>query len=357
MARWTYYHTLDPFLLQITETVGLRWYSLAYILGALSTWFFAVYFIKKGRLSLPREKITDAITYGALGAVAGGRVGFCLFYRPDLFIDFDSSFPFWGVLKIHEGGMASHGGIIGLFLSLWIFSRRHKVSLFSLTDLAVLGGGTGIFLGRIANFINGELFGRVIQKKAVLGVKFPDELFFWLTDISTYRDQLISLDKTLTALKDYIPKKIHLPQAGEWGDWVLRAIEEPLYQAKISQVCHLIVNFSSSPGVQEALRPLLSLRHPSQLYQALLGGLIPLLIIFVLWIKPRKAGLAALFWVSSYLIFRLISESFRLPDAHIGYQLLNLTRGQWLSILGFALAGVWAFAVYRKTPKGFLKAV
>ena len=354
MARWTYYHNLDPFLVQITETFGLRWYSLAYILGAVSTWFFAVWFIKRGRLSLPLDKVWDIIAYGAIGAVAGGRLGYCIFYRPELFTDFDSRLPFWGVLKIYEGGMASHGGIIGLFVSLLIFSRKYKLPLFALTDLAVLGGSTGIFLGRIANFINGELYGRVIQTKAIMGVKFPTEIFLWQSDVSTWQDRLASLYQVLPALKKALPSGVPgVPSPAEWGEWVYRALAEPLFQNKVSQICHLIVKFSSSPSVQTVLEPLLSLRHPSQLYQSLLGGLGPLLIIGVLWLKPRKAGLAAVAWFFSYMIFRVISEFFRMPDGHIGFQFLNLTRGQWLSLFGFTLAVVWAWVVYRQSPRGF----
>ena len=353
MARWTYYHTLDPFLIQITETFGLRWYSLAYILGAVSTWFFAVWFIKKGRLSLPVEKVWDIIAYGAIGAVVGGRLGYCIFYRPELFTDFDSRIPFWGVLKIYEGGMASHGGIIGLFVALLLFSRKYKLPIFSLTDLAVLGGSTGIFLGRIANFINGELYGRVIQTKALIGVKFPTELFLWQSDVSVWQDRLSSLYSVLPALKKVIPSGNGIPSPAEWGEWVYRAMEEPLFQNKVSHICHLMVKFSTSPSVQAALEPLLSLRHPSQLYQSLMGGLGPLIIIGVLWLKPRKAGIASLAWAFSYMIFRVISEFFRMPDEHIGYQFLSLTRGQWLSVSGFVLAVICAVAIYRQPPKGF----
>ena len=354
MAHWIYYHTLDPFLIQITETFGLRWYSLAYILGAVSTWFFAVWFIKKGRLFLPVEKIWDIIAYGAIGAVAGGRIGYCIFYRPELFMDFDTRVPFWGVFKIYEGGMASHGGIIGLIVALWLFSRKHKVSFLSLLDLSVWGGATGIFLGRIANFINGELYGRVIQEKALFGVKFPTELFLWQSDVSAWQERLGSLHRVLPALKKALPSSVNeIPTPAEWGEWVYRAIEEPLFQNKISQICHLIVKFSTSPSVQANLEPLLSLRHPSQLYQSLLGGLGTLLVISILWLKPRKAGVVSAAWISSYMVFRMISEFFRMPDEHLGYQFLNLTRGQWLSVLGFVFAAIFVVMVYRQPPKGF----
>ena len=138
MAHWTYYHDLSPFLFQIAGNFGLRWYSLAYIMGAFGAYFLARYYILKGYLAIPMESRLDAVTYGALGVMLGGRIGYCLFYGPYLLFDFDSSFPFWGVLKIHEGGMSSHGGMIGLLTALLIFSKVRKVSFFYLDGYELL---------------------------------------------------------------------------------------------------------------------------------------------------------------------------------------------------------------------------
>ena len=352
---WNYYHQMDPFLIQITENFGLRWYSMAYLLGAFVAYLFAVSFVKQGRLNLSKDRVLDLITYGALGVIIGGRFGYCLFYNPHLFLEFDFSFPFWSVLKIHEGGMASHGGILGLFISLWFFARTYKVSLFCLADLAVLGGAVGIFLGRIANFINGELYGRVIQGKAFFAVKFPSELFLWLSDVSEYRVQLLSLEKVLPSLD--ILKNLNgnlIPSAAVWKEWVYRAVEDPLYKNKIYYLSSLIVKNSWYPQVKEALEPLLFFRHPSQLYQSFLGGLIPFLIILFVWFKTKKYGVISSVWIFSYVFARLITEFFRMPDSHLGYQWLHLTRGQWLSFGLLLIAFGYSFFVFKKNRQNSL---
>jgi len=133
MSYWTYYHDLSPFIWRIKGNLGLRWYSFAYIFGALGGWFFARHYIQKGCLAVQMEKLVDIVTYGAIGAVAGGRLGYCLFYGTYLFFDFEPlsfslfqfniSLPFWGVLRIFEGGMSSHGGLAGLFVSFLIVSK------------------------------------------------------------------------------------------------------------------------------------------------------------------------------------------------------------------------------------------
>ena len=105
----TYYHQLDPFLIQFNENFGIRWYSLAYIMAVIFAYFVGIYLIQRGRLQFPSPKLTDIVVFGAIGAVLGGRLGYCAFYNPELFLSFDSSFPFFGAIKIHQGGMSSHG--------------------------------------------------------------------------------------------------------------------------------------------------------------------------------------------------------------------------------------------------------
>ena len=348
--NWNYYHQLSPFLIQITENFGLRWYSMAYLLGATLAYFFAKAFVKQGRLSLSKEKVIDLVTYGAIGAVIGGRFGYCLFYSPHLFTDFDSSFPFWGVLKIHEGGMASHGGILGAFISLLIFSRVHKISFFPLLDLATLAGAVGIFFGRIANFINGELYGRVVQEKALLLVKFPSELFLWVSDLKKYYNEVLSLERVLPALNS-IGEISHVPSLVVWKEWISKAINDSFYSNKVHYILSLIVKYSSHPEIRQSLEPLLFARHPSQLYQALLGGLVPFLIASSVWFFSKRGGLICLAWIFSYLSMRLITEFFRMPDAHLGYQWLDFTRGQWLSFALFIVALVYGFFVLKEKQK------
>ena len=349
-----YYHQLNPFLIQFSENFGIRWYSLAYMLGAFAAYVLGVYFIRKGRLNLPETKLMDIIFIGALGAVLGGRLGYCVFYSQDLLFSFDKAFPFWGLLKIHEGGMASHGGIIGFFLFQVVYAYRHKLSFFSLMDLGAISGAVGIFFGRIANFINGELYGRVIEGKAWLAVKFPSELFLWADQADLYKKQLMSLKEILPPLKSLIQSPVRIPEIYSWENWVSKAAEgDSVYGGYIAYVCNLIVQVASKPQIKEILEPLLSLRHPSQLYQASLGGLIPFIICYFFWLKPRKAGLISLIWACSYLFFRIVTEFYRQPDIQIGFQLFNLTRGQWISVGLFFFVAVYAGFIYKKEPQGF----
>ena len=353
MVQWLYYHQLDPFLIQFTENFGIRWYSLAYICGIVSAYFLAFYFVRRGRLYVPEMKIIDIVTYGAIGAVVGGRLGYGLFYSPSLFVEVDSSFPFLGIIKIHHGGMSSHGGILGLIVSQWLYGRYHKISFYSLMDLAALGGSVGLFFGRISNFINGELFGRVVQKKALLGVKFPSELFLWVERAAEYQSELLSLKRVLPAFSNLSNLQIQIPTSYVWEEWVRMAVENPSYKGRLSYICNLIINMSREINVRVVLESILSIRHPSQFYQAFFGGLIPFLLVCFIWLKPRKAGVISLVWIISYLLGRIFTEFFRMPDAEVGYQFLSLTRGQWLSFMVLVVASIYAYFVHKKEPKGF----
>lgn len=353
----TYYHQLDPFLIQFSENFGIRWYSLAYIAGAVCAYFAGIYLVRKRRVQLSSNQLTDVIFYGALGAVIGGRFGYCFFYSPDLLLSFESSFPFWGALKIHQGGMASHGGIIGLLLSLMIYAYRYKISFYSLLDFAAIPASVGIFLGRIANFINGELYGRIVEGKTWFAVRFPSELYLWADKPSLYKKQLISLKELFLSLDSAFQAQIKIPSTYVWEEWVLKAAEgSPVHEGYISHICHLIVQGSYKAPIREILEPLLFLRYPSQLYQSLMGGFMTFVIVCLFWLKPRKAGFIALVWICSYLLFRILTEFYRQPDSQIGFQFLNLTRGQWLSVLLYLFVVIYGYFVYRQEPKGFKKA-
>ena len=264
--------------------------------------------------------------------------------------------PFWGALKIHQGGMASHGGILGFLLSQILYAYRYKLSFFSLLDLGAVAGAVGIFFGRIANFINGELYGRVVEGGTWLAVQFPSELYLWGNQPETYKTQLLSLKKLLPSLGSFFQTSVRIPSQYEWGEWISKAAEgDIVYKGYISYICGLIMEVSGKMEVKALLEPLLSLRYPSQLYQSFLGGFMPFLIVSLFWLKPRKPGMIALVWILSYLSFRIITEFFRQPDPHIGFQFLELTRGQWLSISLYAVALVYGYILYKQKPKGFFK--
>ena len=147
-------NTFDPFAFRITESFGIRWYGLAYLAGFLASYAIVLRLAKSKLSLLSAEKAGDFIFAVAIGTIVGGRLGYCLFYSPDLLWRFTKAPPFWGLLAINEGGMASHGGIIGIFAACLYFAWRNKINALHLTDLIAATAGIGVFLGRLANFVN-----------------------------------------------------------------------------------------------------------------------------------------------------------------------------------------------------------
>jgi len=154
VAYWV--HTPHPFLIQLGEDWGIRFYGLAYLLGFLGAGWLLHRYHKAGRSPLDPNEIWDVMTYIIIGVMVGGRLGSFLLYHPE-----DLFHPPWAFFMIWKGGMASHGGFIGVIIALAVFARRHRVSFFQLGDLIVSTVPLGLGLGRIANFLNGELWGKV----------------------------------------------------------------------------------------------------------------------------------------------------------------------------------------------------
>lgn len=331
-----YFHQLNPFAIHFGGSFGIRWYGLAYLAGFLAAYLIILHFAKRGLSLLKPEVVGDFVFTAALGTVVGGRLGYCIFYSPELFTKFSSSFPFWGVLAINEGGMASHGGIIGILVACSVFGRRHGVSPLHLFDLTTLGGTIGIFFGRIANFVNGELVGRPVESAVRWAVKFPQDMLLWpSSDI-----------QRLTALKDVVPKIGISPQT--WEGWAQSAPFDRANWANaqrgISQLLDAVQ--SGNTAIIDGIRPILLARHPSQIYEALLEGLFLFICLVLIWSKPRKPGVIAGWFFVLYSVVRIVGEQFRMPDAQIGFQLFGLTRGQWLSVvmllLGMSVLLYWS---------------
>lgn len=343
-----YVHNLDPFAIQITETFGIRWYGLAYLAGFVICYYSIVYMIRRGRCRMTEEQLADFITFGAIGVLGGGRLGYALFYSPDLFTSFDSHFPFWGVLKVQEGGMSSHGGIFGVMLICLWYARKIKVSFLHVLDLTVLGASLAFFFGRIANFINGELYGREASAALAWAVKFPQEMVLWLqrdfsrlSNLSPVVDQL----KTLPTSTGDIEVSAKL-----WQTWLDNYGPDPVARARVSELIENII-YRIQHGdevIRQALAPLLTPRHPSQLYQCLLEGLFVFLFLIWIWRKPQKPGVVSGWFGVLYCVARVIGEQFRLPDAHLGFQWLGLTRGQWLSVAFVVFALGYLVQAYRR---------
>src|SRR5437763_2768864 len=164
-----YLHNLDPFIFRISGNVGPRWYGMAYVLAFVFAYLLLRVLSKRGYLDLPPSVLGDFVTWVALfGVMIGGRLGYVLFYKPEMLRE-----PL-SILRVWEGGMASHGGIIGIVVFTLIYSRRHKLPWTNPGDNLCVVAPIGLFFGRCANFINGELYGRVTNVSWAM--QFPKEL-------------------------------------------------------------------------------------------------------------------------------------------------------------------------------------
>ncbi|MEM9160848.1 MAG: prolipoprotein diacylglyceryl transferase [Verrucomicrobiota bacterium] len=260
-ARWD----PKPFIIQFGEGFGLRYYGLAYVLGfIIGGWLLKVYYEKK--LSpFDKNQRQDIFLYIIIGVAVGGRLGYYVFYNTrDLFHE-----P-WTIFQIWKGGMASHGGFIGIALTIWYTARKFKQPFWRVADLICTLAPAGLFLGRIANFLNGELWGKQTYFK-------------------------------------------------------------------------FAVIFTNDPST-----PLLP-RHPSQLYEALLEGLV--LLIYTQWriwktdILKRAPGRLVGEFLFGYAILRIFGEHFREPDADL---IMGLSRGSFYSVI---LAIFAVFILWRSTSK------
>ncbi|HAT09384.1 MAG TPA: prolipoprotein diacylglyceryl transferase [Planctomycetes bacterium] len=153
-------HHLDPFAVHFSGDFGIRWYGLAYLAGLFAGLWLLRRWQRQGRVPLTVDGITDFVVACAVGMVVGGRLGYVLLYEPSLAVTFTADFPWWGLLAVNHGGMASHGGMIGLAIATWWFCQRRRISILVMADLIAATGPIGIALGRVANFVNGELWGR-----------------------------------------------------------------------------------------------------------------------------------------------------------------------------------------------------
>jgi len=304
----SYIHSLSPFAIQITDTIGLRWYGLAYLFGFLIAWILLRRFSEKGITPLTKEQAGDFVLSSVLGVVIGGRLGYVIFYNPELLITLEKSFPWWEVLAIHKGGMSSHGGIVGVFATMFYWSKKHNVKLPRLMDVGPYIAIPGLCFGRIANFINGELWGRRLpeglqQDSPWWSIKYPTEITgVWSQFPDTYQHKLnalLELQKTVL------------------GD---------------SRFYHNVVQeaYNGNQVVVDKITPLLTAWYPSQLFQAATNGLILFIALTIVWWKPKKEGVIAGWFLMLYGFFRILTEAYRQPDEGVAL-IIGLTRGQLLS--------------------------
>lgn len=300
-----YMHDLSPHLIRFTDKIAVHWYGLAYVLGFYLTYKVMHLLAKRGLSEIKPDAVADFITMVALfGVVLGGRLGYMLLYNFDEFIHAP-----WTFFLLNKGGMASHGGIAGVALFCLWYSWRHKISWTGIGDTLVCGAPLGIFLGRIANFINGELFGRVT--KVPWAMKFPTEL--------THED--------------------FVRQGGELG------LMKQMRELELQHSPDIIAYFENVRGGRPELESILHPRHPSQLYEALGEGLLLTLILLAVRLKfPRLPHgiLTGLFFIL-YAIARISLEFVRQPDSG-SEMILGLTKGQFFST--FMVVVGLAFLIY-----------
>jgi phosphatidylglycerol:prolipoprotein diacylglycerol transferase len=303
-----YIHDLNPLIFRIYDDVGPRWYGLAYVAAFVSSFFMFRWLAKRGYADLPVPKVADFITGVALfGVIIGGRLGYVFFYAPDMLADPVSIFKIW------KGGMSSHGGMLGIFFFALFYARRHHVSWRNLGDNLVVTAPIGLFFGRCANFINGELYGRATNVRWAM--QFPKELL----------DHPMEAQQAVAACGKVDPS--------------------------IATADDVIAAIHQQPAIKEFLRPILTPRHPSQLYEAFFEGIVLFLILWVVRTRTRVPNgvLIGLFF-TCYAIFRIAIENFREPDASL---ILGFTRGQFFSF--FLIAIGLAFIIVAKLRPTFPK--
>ncbi len=286
LAEMIQFPNLSPEIFSISlfgTEFALRWYALAYIAGILIAWYLAARAVKRPALwpnetapMTPRQ-VEDLMTWIILGVILGGRLGYVLFYQPSVYLENPAQ-----ILRIWEGGMAFHGGLLGVVVATWLYARAQNIDKFQIADLVAHTVAPGLLLGRLANFVNAELWGRATDLP--WGVAFPGRA------------------------------------AQDCGQ-------------ALGEICA---------------------RHPSQLYEAAMEGLI--LGALILWMVYRRNAFHAPgrilgTFLAGYGIARFIVEFFRQPDAQfisdgnplgLAWQIggYGLTQGQALSVPMIAL-GLW----------------
>jgi phosphatidylglycerol:prolipoprotein diacylglycerol transferase len=257
------YPQIDPVAISLGP-LDIHWYGLMYLLAFVLVWLLGRY--RAARYDWQHSQLEDLLFYGALGVIIGGRLGYALFY--DLPANLDNPL---NLLKIWQGGMSFHGGLLGVLAAFWYFSRKTGKTFFEISDFIAPLVPIGLMLGRIGNFINGELWGRVSD----------------------------------------VPWAMVFPGAGALP------------------------------------------RHPSQLYQAALEGLLLFIILWLYSANPKPRAAVSGLFLLGYGVFRFIVEFVRIPDPQYGYLAFDwLTMGQILClpmIIGGAWMMVWAYRRARQT--------
>jgi phosphatidylglycerol:prolipoprotein diacylglycerol transferase len=323
-------HNLKPEIFEISDKFALRWYGLAYLAGFVAGYFVLKWMAERKLWVVKPDKVGDFIAYSALfGVFLGGRLGYVLFYMiPTHGFGYVMSDPLV-VIRVWEGGMASHGGILGLTIFAFFYARKTKVSWPGIGDGLVIVSCLGVFFGRIANFINGELYGRVTS--AAIGMKFPKELL--------EPENEGNLRAAMAEAKEADPER--LGQLWQAYDQTPNELRGQMFEG-------VMTVSRDNPAVLEVLAKYVETRHPSQLYQALLEGLGLCLILFMMRIRwPRMPhGMITGTFFILYATFRIVAEQFRQPDS--AWVVENMvTKGQFYSVFMFVIGALFLVFAFR----------
>lgn len=313
-ALATYIHNLDPIIFDIPGTpLALRWYGLAYV-GGFVLGYLVLKMLCSRRLFCVEEKnLGDFVTLICIaGVLIGGRLGeFFFYWLPEHGWSGLCADPTW-VFRVWEGGMASHGGIICVILACMWYARRHHFTTAQILDGVAIACPIGLFFGRVANFINGELYGRITPTGHPLGMKFPQEIFE-------------------LAPQQQIQAMVAVEHAAG-GRLNSLALPNEAFFDTLTRLCR------ENDAVREALGQFLNPRYPSQLFEAFGEGLFIFAVLITLRLVWRKApaGLFSALFAFLYAAARITCECFKQPDAAVWH---GITQGQLLSIL-IAVLGV-----------------
>jgi phosphatidylglycerol:prolipoprotein diacylglycerol transferase len=284
-----------------------------YVVGFLFVYFFLFYNIKKGRIKLTIEQMSDIMFIGMLGVLVGARLGYVLFYKPLYYLQNPLD-----IFKVWEGGMSFHGGLIFTLLFSFFYLKKKKINFLDAADVFVLPTpiAVGLF-GRWGNFVNGELWGRptLMPWGMIFDAKFPGQP-----------------KPPKFGITEHIPKLNNL---------TVREIADK-------------IGLELQPGQFMVNLP----RHPSQLYELLLEGVVLFLVMWLCrkFMKKKPRGFFIAMFVAGYGLARFFVEFFREPDAHLGYLLGTnwLTMGMVLSFPMFIGGAIWIYFILKKGDKNLL---
>lgn len=293
----------DPIIVQLGP-LQIRWYSMGYVVGFLAALAILKRLARARLFPCAPEKVPDLIFWLILGVMLGGRIGYCLFYKPELFLS-------WHVIAVWEGGLSFHGGLLGTILAAILWARHEKVAPLRVLDCLALATTPGILAVRLANFVNGELYGRVTDESVPWAMRFP-------TDPVALEQMGIAAG---SGIRDRDAALRELIDNGTW-DRVRERGDVPL-------------------------------RHPSQLYEALGEGLLVGLVLLVVYLATRKrhlgVGVYSGIFMLGYGASRFVVEYFRQPDAQfrdaddpLGTVLGSFTMGQVLcsAMIAYGLVAI-----------------